>query len=214
MAEVRSSLIEESITYAFDTMIMACPASVETVYMAKWLIDRQRARLIEQNEEFEETDILTPLLGKACSQFTDKIAIMWEDDMICPGINERDLVEHFKHWKGNVWKNRDGVFGLLTPDNECVRSINCTGFTSVGLCDRCSQVRHLLEAERNAYKTDPPGYRLLIKSLPPNFATILDELKVQPAQDSPLLGPEEDLHQEEAAEMLAPMEAVELAQGL
>lgn len=214
LADIRAPLLEDSITYALDTMTMACPASVETVYMAKWLIDRQRLRLQERNENFEEADILTPLLGKACSQFTDKIAMMWEDDMICPGIAERDLVEHFKHWKGLVWKNRDGVFGLLTSDNECVRSIHCTGFTSVGLCDRCGQVRHLLVAERNAFKTDPPGYRLLVKSLPPSFANILHDLKVQPAQDSHLMGPEEELHQEESAEMLAPMENVDLVPQL
>lgn len=188
LADVRASRIDEAIAFAFDSMNVASPASVETVYMAKWLIDRHRAR--EGREEIlaEDGGVLAPLIGKACASFTDKIAMLWEDNMICPGITDADLVEHFKQWRGKIWRNRDGVFGVISSNNEEARSIHCTGFSSDGLCDRCNQLKLLVTNEKIAFDADPPGYQMLLKSLPPRFADICSSLKVRPADDSPLMG--------------------------
>ena len=210
LAQVRSQLVEEVVILVLNTMHPAFPASTETVFIAKWILERQKNWLRETTAADEEEDILASVIGKACAKFTERVAVLWEDNMLCPGILERDLVDHFKHWKGAVSKNSDGVFGVLAQGQDCIRSIHCNGFTSEGLCDRCLQVRSLLMKEKMAYKTDPPGYILLVKSLPPAFKSILDGMKVQPDGDSPLLGPAEDV---EEGEMMATMETVDLVQN-
>lgn len=184
LKEVKEEVFMELTNTAFETMGLASPPSVETVYVAKWLLER---------EYKEEMGGLKALIGDFCFSFTEKIASLWEDSMICPGISDAVLVDHFKFWKGPVWKNREGVYGVRQPGEPNIRSIHCTGFTAEGLCDRCSIVRRHLMKERSAYKIEPPGINLLVKSLPPGYRDILYKIRLPIPDDHSLLGPSDEV---------------------
>lgn len=183
LKDVKPEMLQESVASAFDMMNMASPASVETVFISKWLLER----------EYKSEGGLRGLIGEPSYEFTEKVAALWEDTMICPGISDPAFIEHFKFWKGSVWKNRDGVYGVRLPGDSVVRSVHCTGFTAEGLCDRCAVVRRHLMKERSAYKAEPPGIQLLLKSLPPGYREILNRLRLPLPQDPDLLGPSDDL---------------------
>lgn len=197
LKEVKQELLDDVSTSIFETMGSASPVSVETVFISKWLLTR---------EDKIDAERLKALIGEACFSFTEKVASLWEDDMICPGISDVSLVDHFKFWKGPVWKNREGVYGVRQPGDSNIRSVHCTGFTSEGLCERCSIVRRHLMKERSAYKLDPPGINLLVKSLPPGYRDILHKVKLHLPEDTVLLGPPDEIDDQDLPPADAPLD--------
>lgn len=176
------------VNMVFETVTTMAPATVETVYMAKWLLAR--------NETW-----LKDTVGEVFNSLTIKVAALWEENMQCPGITDLALLEHFKYWKGTVWKRQDGAVAirLAAPEEgqETIRSLHCNGFSSDGLCYRCSLIRRHLMKEKSAYKNEPPGVKLLLQNLPPGYRAIFDKLRLNTAIDPVLLGPAEEVEDEE-----------------
>lgn len=166
--DLRADVVNDTVLNSFEMISLASPASVETVFIAKWLL----GRTYKGNEEF------SMIIGFPSYQFTERIAMLWEDNMICPGINDPEFLEHFRLWKGNVWKNAEGVYAVRQPRDECIRSVHCTGFTSEGMCDRCATVKSLLAKEKNSFKNSPPGFQALLSMLPTAHKEILKKSKL------------------------------------
>jgi hypothetical protein len=190
LKDVKEHSFEEALASAMDTMNEASPASVETVYVAKWLLARP------------QSDELKAAIGETCMKMTVRIASLWEDNMFCPGISDPPLVEHFKYWKGTVWKSNEGVYAVKLPGENNIRSSHCTGFTSDGLCDRCSVVRRHMMKEKSAYKAEEPGVKLMLKLLPPGYRELLERLKWTIPLDPVLLGPSEDIEEDVTPHLL------------
>lgn len=151
---------------ALATIKSACPVSPETSYMARWLVNN-----------YAGLRDLKSLLGELCASLTDHISDMWNDEMLCPGINDPLYVEHFTSWKGVAWINREGLQATRAQADALVRAYHCTGFSDKpgNLCSKCMAVRRHLQKECSAYKKDNPGSKLLANTLPPGLRTVLDQ---------------------------------------
>jgi len=188
--DLKEAVAEEALAAAQDVIAQASPHSVETVYMAKWLLARPNIEELKQ------------AIGETSMKMTGRVAALWEDNMFCPGISDQLLVEHFRTWKGTTWLTGEGVYAVKLPGETGVRSSHCTGFTSDGLCDRCSVVRRHMMKEKSAFKSEQPGTKLMLKLLPPGFRTLLETLKWPMPVDVTLLGPAEDVEEDPAVHII------------
>lgn len=185
MPEFGPAQTEESISATLDALNAASPPSLETIYTAKWII----------LQTWDNTDVRS-LLGDACFSLTERIASLWCDKMICPGIPDSQLVDHFDYWKGLVSTNKDGIHGVKLEGDCAVRAARCVGFSPLqkGMCTHCSALRRHLQKEKSAYKSDPPGLKFALASLAPGFRAIFDRWKSSPSSSAssstlPSVGP-------------------------
>ena len=166
---------EETICAALDTLQQVSPPSLETLFIAKWIL----------SQTFQDSDLKT-LIGDACFALTERLSGLWSDKMLCPGISDSQLVDHFLYWKGSVSTNKDGIHGVKL-EGECpVRASRCTGFSPLqkGMCTHCTALRRHLQKEKSAYKTEPPGLKFALATLAPGFRSVFDRWRNSPSSSA------------------------------
>lgn len=165
-AEMLPTGWESVVSTVFESIGAASPLTVQTMFVSKWLLTHL----------CDGVDLRTAI-GEPCWQLTNHVASKFDDASLCTGVSDLAFIQHFDYWKDTTWLTKDSITAIRQPNEKTVRSVSCNGFSDLknkSLCSHCSAVRRHLQKEKSAYKSSPPGVKLLQCSLPPGYRHIYD----------------------------------------